>query len=649
MANQESSGTQGLDNAATTTSMVVVPVTAPGETQTVSFEAGQIPQLTFDPGTESTQEFVGNDLVFTLDNGAVLTFEDFAADINDGNVAAIMLPDGTIIPIAALMEAWSLEVPETAAGAAPESGGGGEYDDDLGDILGTIGRLGPQDPDALQAEPPAEPLDDQQIIPNEPPVATPNTGTIVNGQEELFADGNLISNIEGGMPDSDPNDDPLTVISVGDDTSGTVQGEYGTLTWNPDGSYTYTVTDTDGIHSLDEGETLTDNFIYTVSDGELTDSADLIVTLEGVNDPPGLAIQAGSNLVYEAGLPNGSGVAPTTITTTGTFTITDLDGLDDIQSVSINGSEIAIDALVGSEIAGSNGTLTVTAYNAATGTGSYSYQLTSPTTDLAGPETDVFTLSVSDGTVSSAPADILVEIVDDVPTAGDINLGTQTEDATVELNVFDISGTAGGADGSTLTNVVVDQGGAAGSVSFDAAGNVTFTPAPEYSGPVSLTYTITDADQDPAQGNITLAMPADSVPEVEGGTGTVYEAGLVPDGTEAGVATTTVSGLFNIDTGNDGFGGLYIDGVLAAAGDTFTSASNYGTLTITDGPNGLGWSYTINEEETHADAAGNNTLNDSFSVSVQDDEGTTSATQSIDITIVDDVPTVSILPAVADA
>src|SRR5262249_39775302 len=78
---------------------------------------------------------------------------------------------------------------------------------------------------------------------------------------------------------------------------------------------------------------------------------------------------------------------------------------------------VLIANLVGSTFTGANGTLTVTAYNAATGVATYQYELTSPATDLAGTESDVFSLTVSDGTTSSAPASITIGIVDDVANA----------------------------------------------------------------------------------------------------------------------------------------------------------------------------------------------------------------------------------------
>jgi VCBS repeat-containing protein len=80
--------------------------------------------------------------------------------------------------------------------------------------------------------------------------------------------------------DSDPDaGDTLTVTAV--DTSGTV----GTVTaWGSDGSFTY---DPNGqFESLQAGDSATDSFTYTVSDGNGgTDTATVTITINGVNDP----------------------------------------------------------------------------------------------------------------------------------------------------------------------------------------------------------------------------------------------------------------------------------------------------------------------------------------------------------------------------
>ena len=74
--------------------------------------------------------------------------------------------------------------------------------------------------------------------------------------------------------DTDGDGDALSVSAVGTATSGTVA-------INPDGTLTYTPNaDFDG----------TDSFTYTVSDGALTDTAIVTVTVNGVNDNPTLDV-----------------------------------------------------------------------------------------------------------------------------------------------------------------------------------------------------------------------------------------------------------------------------------------------------------------------------------------------------------------------
>ena len=62
-----------------------------------------------------------------------------------------------------------------------------------------------------------------------------------------------------------------------------VTGDYGTLTIGADGSYTYAA---NSANELDDGDIGTDIFTYTVSDGSLTDTATLTITVEGINDAP---------------------------------------------------------------------------------------------------------------------------------------------------------------------------------------------------------------------------------------------------------------------------------------------------------------------------------------------------------------------------
>ncbi|MBW2185857.1 MAG: tandem-95 repeat protein, partial [Deltaproteobacteria bacterium] len=444
--------------------------------------------------------------------------------------------------------------------------------------------------------------------------------------------------------DSDPDGDPLEIVSF-------TQPGKGTVTQNPDGTFTY---DPAGqFEGLAVGETATETFEYTITDNQSgLDTATVTVTINGINDPPVIELEASDSVaaVSDEGLPDaipdttGSDDTTNLDTDSGQIVFTDVDITDThtvtltapSESLSSGGTELVwtgggTGTLVGT--AGQGGSLVITI--SIDNNGNYTVDQDAPIDHpLADVEDDLsfdvgVTVTDDSGAVNnSATAAITVTVEDDSPTVGDTSLGTQAEDSVANLNVFDIPGTEGGADGATLTDVTIDQG--EGSVVFDANGDVTFSPTSGYAGPVSLSYTITDADNDSAQGTIDLTMPSDSVPTVNGGGGTVYEAGLIPDGSDAGGVAISASGLFNIDTGNDSFGGLYIDGVHADPGATFVSANDYGTLTITESGGQWGWVY-------------------SFTVTVLDHEGTTSAAQSIDITIVDDVPSVDIVAAAADS
>ena len=65
----------------------------------------------------------------------------------------------------------------------------------------------------------------------------------------------------------------------------TLVGTYGTLTLNSDGTYTYAAT-TAAADALAPLETAVDYFTYTISDGTSTDTAELRITVTGINNAP---------------------------------------------------------------------------------------------------------------------------------------------------------------------------------------------------------------------------------------------------------------------------------------------------------------------------------------------------------------------------
>ncbi|TPL40602.1 type I secretion C-terminal target domain-containing protein, partial [Mesorhizobium sp. B2-4-6] len=216
------------------------------------------------------------------------------------------------------------------------------------------------------------------------------------------------------------------------------------------------------------------------------DDQQVSVVIHGTNDVPTITGDTGNpgganDVVYEAGLPAGSKVGPTTIEVGGTFKISDPDGLSDVASVTIKGTTILIANLGNNNVInGDHGTLTITSYNASTGVATYVYDLTSATTDVPNvTETDVFGLTVTDKAGANASAAITIEIVDDVPIVVSPDYALLANGAG-NLVTFNLD-----AD-QTLSNNYGADG--PGTVRFDASLNNTDSGLT--SGGVHIIYTV---------------------------------------------------------------------------------------------------------------------------------------------------------------
>ena len=125
---------------------------------------------------------------------------------------------------------------------------------------------------------------------NDAPVAVADTAAVKEdtntGGQPNPATGNVLSN------DTDVDTtDTHTVTAVNGSGAGVnsdVAGTYGTLHLNANGSYTYTLDNTNpAVQALAEGQTIADAFSYTNSDGNGGSStASLTVTVTGTNDAP---------------------------------------------------------------------------------------------------------------------------------------------------------------------------------------------------------------------------------------------------------------------------------------------------------------------------------------------------------------------------
>ncbi|WP_167590809.1 Ig-like domain-containing protein, partial [Ensifer sp. LC163] len=196
---------------------------------------------------------------------------------------------------------------------------------------------------------------------------------------------------------------------------------------------------------------------------------------DGNSDPSGIFVS--DRQVDEAGLASGSRAGDGSASVSGVFTISDPDGLDDIASLTINGQTFAIGGLVGQSVAGEFGTLTITAYDPATGVAQYTYDLVSPVPSsgvIPGTnveqDRDAFNLTVTDGDGATGSATLRIDVVDDVPVIG---ITDPVSPNVVEGQTLNGNWTlTAGADGVSTVNVTV--GDATQTLALTAGQSVAF-------------------------------------------------------------------------------------------------------------------------------------------------------------------------------
>ncbi|MGH7895862.1 MAG: VCBS domain-containing protein, partial [Candidatus Binatia bacterium] len=119
----------------------------------------------------------------------------------------------------------------------------------------------------------------EAMVSNAAPVAAADSATVSEDATSPVT-GSVLAN------DSDPNADALGVANPG-----TYEGRYGTLVLEADGSYSYTLNSSlPEVQALAQGQTLTDSFGYTVTDGVVLNPLQAIsqlnIVIEGANEAP---------------------------------------------------------------------------------------------------------------------------------------------------------------------------------------------------------------------------------------------------------------------------------------------------------------------------------------------------------------------------
>ncbi|WP_248737990.1 retention module-containing protein [Pseudomonas sp. MWU12-2029] len=389
-----------------------------------------------------------------------------------------------------------------------------------------------------------------------------------------------------------------------------------------------------------------------------------LVTLTGL-DVPG-----GELTLNEANLPDGSAANPGALTQAGSFSISAPDGLTSLSiggiSVIVGGVPVGFPQSITTQL---GNTLTITGYNPANGTVSYSYTLNGndahPAGDGANSLSEHFTVIAGDSNGDTATGSLDVNITDDVPKAVDDSNASTASETNLSLTGNVLTNDVQGADriavGPNSGPVVAGTfTGTYGTLVLNANGTYTYTLNTSDAdfkalhgggnGTETFTYTLRDSDGDTSTANLVLQIHNNDDPvlinglNVEGGELTVFEKNL-STGSAPDAAALTQSGTFTI-TALDGVTTLTVGGIavvtngLAAGFPQSVTTPLGSTLTITGFNAATGvvsYSYTLDHNDAHPTANGANSLSEQFAVTVVDDNGTT-ANASLDVNIVDDLP-----------
>jgi VCBS repeat-containing protein len=278
--------------------------------------------------------------------------------------------------------------------------------------------------------------------------------------------------------DSDVESDPLTAVLDTDVT-------HGTLTLNPDGSFTYTP---------DANYHGPDSFTYHANDGALDSNvATVTITVNAVNDAP---TAAGNSVATDE---------------------------DTAKVVTLSGNDVDGDALTFSVVTGpAHGSLgSIAAPSCLTGSCTADVTYT-PDANYHGP--DSFTFKVNDGSADSAPATVNVTVnsVNDPPVATNDSYSTN-EDTQLVVAAPGVLGNDSDVDSDPLTTVL-GTGVTHGTLTLNPDGSFTYTPDANYYGSDSFAYKANDGTANSNEATVTLTVNSvNDDPVADNGSDTTNE------------------------------------------------------------------------------------------------------------------------------
>lgn len=377
---------------------------------------------------------------------------------------------------------------------------------------------------------------------NAAPVATNDSGfSTTEDTPVIISASTLLQN------DTDGDGDALTLAGVSDAVGGTVAiNAQGNVVFTPNANY-------NGAAS----------FSYTVSDGNGGNStATVSLTVTPVNDAP----VANANTF--------SATEDTAIT----LTPAQLLG---------NDSDVEGNALTLSGVSNAvNGTVSIN------GAGNVVF---TPAANFFGAASFQYSISDGQGGFSTATVTLNVAAVNDKPIVVNDSF-SGSEDTALVLTSAQLLANDSDIEGSALTVLAVSSA-VNGTVSKDGAGNITFIPAANYSGPASFQYVARDAQGAINTGTVSLSIaPVNDIPTATDDSG-FYT--VVDNGYPTGIFQIDTAALLANDTDLEG-NAISVASVTSGTGGTvqlaggivyfqpdsgFVGEATF-TYTVTDGMTG---------------------------------------------------------------
>jgi len=348
-----------------------------------------------------------------------------------------------------------------------------------------------------------------EVEQNSPPIAQTSQ---INVQEDSPTSGFLIA--------SDADGDDLVFRLV----SGTANGsltilEDGTFTFDPEGAF----------ESLKVGETATETFTYSVSDGSETVEKTATITVTGSNDGP----------VVDQGLTDQTVAEESSFN----FAIPS-DAFSDVDG----------DALTYSaELAGGGALPSWLNFDGTTFRGT-------PDDPDVGTVTVAVTADDGNGGTLTEAFTLDVTPVNDSPVvSGLVDLGSVAEDAPITVTTAQLLANASDGDGDTLTVSGVTLSSGSGSVTDNGDGSWTVTPSADWSGSLELSYDVSDGTVTVAGTAGVTVTPVNDAPVVSGpasdtvsedaGAYTFTALQLLANATDVDGDTLTINSVVRTDGG----------------------------------------------------------------------------------------------------